>query len=94
MSKNKQKIPKSVRVAVWNTYIGNNIKGKCYVGCGEEITVNNYECGHIISEKNNGEVTIQNLRPICSTCNKSMGTQNMHDFKQLFLHHNQHNIFL
>ena len=32
------------------------------------------------TEKNGGLTNIDNLRPVCSTCNKSMGTKNMVDF--------------
>jgi molecular chaperone DnaK (HSP70) len=77
----KERIPKAVRVAVWNKY--NNIKdgiSNCYVGCGEQISQNNFECGHVISEKFGGKITIDNLRPICPNCNKSMGSMNMMEF--------------
>lgn len=77
----KEKIPKAVRTAVWNNFIGNEKGvGKCYVGCGEQISQNNFECGHVISEKCGGKVILDNLRPICSNCNKSMGQKNMEDF--------------
>ena len=80
MSK-KEKIPKAVKNAIWNTYIGNcKGIGQCYVGCGENISHANFECGHIISEKKGGYVDLLNLRPICSSCNKSIGTKNMREF--------------
>lgn len=82
---NKKRIPAAVRNAVWNTYIGNDVgKILCFVGCGEYITRGNYECGHVLSEKNNGQITITNLRPICSTCNKSMNTIHMYEFMNLY----------
>lgn len=31
-------------------------------------------------KKNGGEVNIDNLRPICGNCNKSIGTKNMDEF--------------
>ncbi len=79
--KKKEKIPAAVRKIVWNTYIGkdNNI-GKCLCCDAEEISNTNFECGHIKSEKNGGEVTIENLRPICGHCNKSIGGNNMDEF--------------
>ena len=46
----------------------------------EIISISNFECGHIKSEKDGGEVNIDNLRPICGNCNKSIGTKNMDDF--------------
>ncbi|NDG68463.1 MAG: hypothetical protein EB135_03170, partial [Proteobacteria bacterium] len=39
-----------------------------------------FECGHIIAEAKGGETSLENLRPICSTCNKSMKTINMNDY--------------
>lgn len=39
-----------------------------------------FHCGHVISEKNNGEITVDNLRPICQNCNSSMGTTDMDEF--------------
>src|SRR5207253_4832945 len=75
-----KKIPSTVRNAVWIKYIGKVYEGTCFC-CGlETITKSNYECGHIISRKNGGEVHLDNLRPICSLCNKSMGTENMFEF--------------
>ncbi len=79
--KKKEKIPAAVRKIVWNTYIGkdNNV-GKCLCCSAEDISNTNFECGHIKSEKNGGEVTIENLRPICGHCNKSIGGNNMDEF--------------
>lgn len=77
----KEKIPQAVRVAVWNKYIGRDrYSNECYIGCGNLIQQNNFECGYIISEKKGGKITMQNLRPICNICNKSIGTKNMMDF--------------
>jgi len=75
------RIPAAIRNIVWNTYIGIE-KGTnpCYLRCGETISHANFECGHIISAKENGPDTISNLRPICSACNKSMGATCMIDF--------------
>lgn len=81
--KNKKKtIPKNVRIDSWNHWIGKaNGESKCLC-CGiRDIGQNNFECGHIVSEAKGGAATITNLKPICSTCNKSMGTRNMDDFK-------------
>lgn len=75
-----RKIPVSVRTAVWKKYYGDDGKGKCYVGCGEDITVHNFECGHVIAHANGGTITIDNLRPVCSRCNKSMRTTNLEEF--------------
>lgn len=79
--KKKQTIPKNVRVIVWNHYISEDIiKHKCL--CCKKVTIcnTNFEVGHVISEKNGGTHEINNLRPICFSCNHSMGTENMIDF--------------
>ena len=73
----KEKIPKAIRNAVWNHNIGNSKEGECYTGCGEKISINNFACGHVISEKKGGKVILDNLKPICVACNSSMGTMKM-----------------
>jgi len=40
----------------------------------------NFHCGHYVSEVNGGKIAIENMRPICSGCNSSMGPMNMNDF--------------
>ncbi len=77
----KNIIPEAVRKSVWNKYIGRDFGvGQCYIDCGEEISRSNFECGHIISDKEGGEAILPNLRPICSNCNRSIGKKNMFDF--------------
>jgi hypothetical protein len=79
--KKKQSIPKNVRIIVWNHYIGEDIiKHKCL--CCKKVTISNtnFEVGHVQSEKNGGTHEINNLRPICYSCNHSMATENMIDF--------------
>lgn len=86
--KKKLNIPKALRDQVWIRYIGETVgKGKCYV-CDGLITPFNYECGHIISEYKGGEINIENLRPMHSTCNKSVGTRNANDFKKKYMCNN------
>jgi hypothetical protein len=79
----KKSIPKSLRNNVWTKYIGDFFYGECYC-CNIQININTWECGHIISEKNGGNTVLTNLRPVCSQCNKSMGTENMFIFKKKF----------
>jgi hypothetical protein len=80
-----KKIPAAVRKIVWNTYIGkNNSTGKCLVCSDEDISHTNFECGHVKSRINGGEVTVDNLRPICGNCNKSIGGNDMDVFMTKF----------
>ncbi len=77
----KKKIPSLLRRTVWNKNIGVEVgKSECFIGCGLMITKDNYECGHIISEKEGGISRLDNLLPICSNCNKSIGSRNMIEF--------------
>jgi len=77
----KKSIPKSLKIKVWNTYVGEDIgKIKCLCCDTIDITQSIFECGHIIAEAKGGETSLENLRPICSTCNKSMKTINMNDY--------------
>ena len=73
----KNKIPPKIRMCVWNHYFGNNENGKCPI-CNKEIKVgkNGFHCGHIISHANGGNISIDNLRPLCSDCNIDMGKKN------------------
>ena len=77
----KKSIPKAVRSNVWIEYIGKQFESDCYVTwCTNIITPFSFEVGHNIQESKGGQTTIDNLRPICSQCNKSMG--NMYTITQ------------
>jgi len=79
--KKKETIPKIVKNNVWHTYIGRSItECECLLGCGDMISQIHFDCGHVVAEAKGGKVTVENLRPICGTCNKSMGTNNMLEF--------------
>jgi NADH:ubiquinone oxidoreductase subunit C len=79
--KRRSVIPKALRDSVFTTYNqGSYDSAYCSVGCGERITPFNFECGHVISYCHGGEAKLDNLRPICSRCNRSMGAKNMDEF--------------
>ena len=78
-------LPKRVRYDVWERDIGKNKPiGYCYVNRNHIVTFTNFHCGHVISRKNNGSNTIDNLRVICSECNLSMGSRNLEYYKNEF----------
>lgn len=77
--KKRRTIPKTIRSQVWQKVFANNMIGAC-ICCQKQITYDTFEVGHIISVKNNGTNTIENLAPICALCNRSMGVTNMLDF--------------
>jgi len=78
-----RKIPATVRNVVWLKYV-NKEDPKCFCCKIEKISKGNFECGHIISHKEGGKINIQNLRPICSLCNKSMGKMDMLEFMNIY----------
>jgi 5-methylcytosine-specific restriction endonuclease McrA len=78
--KRKTYIPK-----VWDTHIGKHIGSTlCTVCNNNEITQLDFHCGHIIAEAEGGETSVNNLMPICASCNLSMGRKNMHVFKNTY----------
>ncbi len=80
-AKKKKAIPKRIKTLVWNEYIGEDIGSSLCLCCKKEkITQMNFTCGHVLSEAEGGEITVENLRPICNPCNLSMGTKHMDDF--------------
>lgn len=75
-------ISKALKVSVWNTYIGEEVgKSKCYCCNITDITQSKFHCGHVVAKKNGGDNSIENLKPICELCNKSMKTKNLEEFK-------------
>lgn len=90
----RKAIPKAVKDSVWDTTFGASKGiGKCYV-CDSEINSKCFDCGHIIAVSNGGDNSKDNLKPICSTCNKSMGTKNMEEFKKEHFSSKTNNNFL
>lgn len=72
----KTNIPKSLKQAVWLKHVGQKFEGKCYISwCQNKITPFSFEVGHNIPESKGGSTTIDNLRPLCAQCNKSMGNR-------------------
>jgi hypothetical protein len=66
---------------IWSKHIGIEIgQTKCLCCKLVEISQLNFYCGHIISEKDDGELTMENIKPICRACNSSTATMNMNEF--------------
>lgn len=75
--KKKKRITSLLKTKVWDAYPNNNF---CYCCNKVPIRESNFEAGHVLSEANGGKLSVFNLRPICSQCNKSMGTEHMFDY--------------
>lgn len=79
--KHKRSIPLTLKKLVWDKYVGLKIgQTKCFCCKKTDIIQMSFHCGHVKSEAEGGTLTISNLRPICQSCNSSMGTMNMNEF--------------
>jgi 5-methylcytosine-specific restriction endonuclease McrA len=77
----KKAIPKSLKMLVWHTYIGKEVGlAKCLCCKNKEITQMDFDCGHVVAESRGGVTTVNNMRPICAKCNRSMKAMDMNDF--------------
>jgi hypothetical protein len=77
----KKTIPLSLKRVVWDYWIGEDIgRTKCLCCNVTQISQMNFHCGHVVAEINGGDLEPQNLKPICQSCNSSMGTTNMDEF--------------
>jgi hypothetical protein len=77
----KQKIPKVIKDEIWDYYIGNDVAQILCPCCQKTpITMREFVAGHVLSEKNGGTVTRENIVPICNKCNSSMGARHMIEF--------------
>ncbi len=67
-------IPKYVKTECWQTHIGKKIGSLLCPYCTtNELTQLNFECGHVLAYAEGGTLEISNLRPLCKTCNSSLG---------------------
>ncbi len=77
----RRNIPKKIRGEVWKQYFNTSTSGSCYCCKTPLDAFGDWHAGHILSRSEGGTDTQGNLRPICGSCNLSMGTENMDAFK-------------
>ena len=75
----RPRITKHLRNNVWKKR-NITLEGTCFV-CNHELLLENMECGHIIPLIYGGETNIDNLEPICSSCNNDIKTDNLLTYK-------------
>jgi hypothetical protein len=81
--KKKQRIPHTLKKKVWDNKYGMAIGRAICDCCGiTPIQQMSFHCGHIESEARGGKTEVDNLIPICQSCNSSMGTKNYYEFKK------------
>jgi hypothetical protein len=80
-SSRKKTIPKALKVQAWDKYIGKH-RGNVLCICCMHTTIqqSKFHAGHIKSEADGGSTTIDNILPICDSCNYSMKTRHMQNY--------------
>jgi 5-methylcytosine-specific restriction endonuclease McrA len=76
-------IPKKIKSSLWKKYYGEVYNSLCLI-CNDPISIENFEAGHIIAVAKGGTNHIDNLKPICIGCNRSMSDQDMNVFKECY----------
>jgi len=84
VKKVRKSIPKKVREAVWKKRNGDSFVGKCFC-CDCDLRFEDFEVGHVVSVAEGGDDNIDNLEPVCRSCNRSMSKKNMLKFKKTYL---------
>jgi hypothetical protein len=76
----RKNIPKAMREQVWLKTFGTCFNHECHISwCQNTIDVFNFHTGHNIPDSDGGDMTLDNLKPICSSCNTSMGSNHTID---------------
>ena len=75
-------IPKKVRGEIWVRHFGESTKGACFCCAAPLNAFDTWHAGHIVPNAKGGSNAAENLRPVCASCNLSMGTRHMDEFKQ------------
>ena len=78
--KTRPTIDLNLKFAVWNKRNKNKLEPCCYC-CEESLIFSNMECGHVIPHCKGGTIELNNLEPICRTCNRKMGVMNLEHYR-------------
>lgn len=79
----RARIPAALREQVWKRHTTNVCDtGSCFV-CERALLFADMECGHIVAHALGGTSTLDNLMPICKTCNRDMGIMNLMQYRAM-----------
>jgi hypothetical protein len=82
----RKPIPAKLRNAVWKKWFNNSEYGHCFC-CNNEIykkakdKLKTWNCGHVVSDHDGGELNEENMRCVCFDCNQTMKTENLFEWK-------------
>lgn len=77
----RKSIPAVVRFECWTRENGNSLEGKCWC-CEAKLRFTEFEAGHLVAVAKGGQNVLDNLKPVCRTCNNNCRTKNMIDYKK------------
>ena len=80
----RKAISKDLREKVWLKYMGNRTQGKCYCCKIKPIHYTDFFVGHNKSVFSGGNNHINNLKPICRSCNLGMKTKSIEWYKKKY----------
>ena len=76
-------IPRRIRLMAFGNSSNRCMDWMCFC-CGVAIKIEGeWECGHVISHSHGGKNVSGNMRPLCRSCNRSMGSINMYEYMVL-----------
>lgn len=77
----RKKPSQQLKNAIWKKRNAAGVEGTCYV-CNDPLLYWNSQCGHIISYYHGGQTQLSNMEPLCGSCNRDMGIENMRAYRE------------
>jgi len=77
-----------MRQEVWTKWVENkdSMRNKGWIpSCTNQLFFPGAEwhCGHVVAASKGGPLNVSNLRPICASCNRNMGTMDLNEYLQM-----------
>src|SRR2546426_694465 len=83
MSSKRRLVPQKAKIDSWYHHIGKHVGSSMCLCCNKiEITQLEFHGGHIMPVSKGGDDSVQNILPICASCNLSMRDKYMDDFQR------------
>ena len=78
-NRKRETVTSDIRERLWDELYPSSCKFECVI-CDKSDYPFNFEISHIISNKNGGSESIENLTLLCRTCNRSMQTTDVKQY--------------